>query len=259
VPGVPAAVIGAIDHDRPVRRVFGEQLCDIDIERAGNLERHRDRRCAAADPMRPRSFRECPTNANVARYPQPMSDTPGTKSAHAETPEKSSVEEKSSSKKPVPSSRWSDVSRWLTYASLVLAAIAVTLAALAYFHPAHNKASVAQQGGDAKANVCSAFASARQAVVVTTHMHSPNINDQVAELAVATNARLALIGSGSYLHERIAANSAAPADLAKAATTMANTVQQLGMNYLTNAAPDAQAPIRKDLDAEITQINQLCS
>lgn len=208
------------------------------------------------------SFRQCPTNVNVARYPRPMSDTSDTsdtKSADAETPEHSAVEEASHSKKPVPSSRWSDVSRWLTYAALVIAAIAVTLAALAYFHPAHNTASVAQQGGDAKANVCSAYASARQAVVINTHLQSPNINDPVAELAVATSARLALIGGGSYLHERIAANSAAPADLAKAATTMANTIQQLGMNYLTNAAPDALAPIRKDLDAEITQLNQLCS
>ncbi len=188
-----------------------------------------------------------------------MSDTPVTKSAHAEAPEKSSVEEQSPSKKPVPFPRWSAASRWLTYAALVLAVIAVTLAALAYFHPAHNKASVAQQGGDAKANVCSAFASARQAVVINTHMQSPNINDQVAELAVATNARLALIGSGSYLHERIAANSAAPADLLNAATSLANTVEQLGINYLTDASPDAQAPIRKDLDTDIKQLVKLCT
>ncbi|MGA9491634.1 MAG: hypothetical protein WBV80_15475, partial [Mycobacterium sp.] len=178
------------------------------------------------------SFRQCPPNVNVARYPQPMSDRPATESADAETAKHSAVEEASHSKKPVPVPRWSDASRWLTYAALALAVIAVTLAALAYFHPAHNKASVAQQGGDAKANVCSAFGSARQAVVINTHMQSPNANDQVAELAVATNARLALIGSGSYLHERIAANSAAPADLVNAATSLANTIEQLGINYL---------------------------
>jgi hypothetical protein len=222
--------------------------------------------CGRPDAAKAISFRQCRTNVNVARYPQPMSDRPVTKSAHAETPEQSSVKEESHSnkeeshsKKPVPFPRWSNASRWLTYAALALAVIAVALAALAYFHPAHKNASVPQQGGDAKANVCSAFANARQAVVINTHMQSPNINDPIAELSVATNARLALIGGGSYLHERIAANSAAPADLATAATSMANTIEQLGINYLTDAAPDAQAPIRKDLDTEITQITKLCT
>ncbi len=188
-----------------------------------------------------------------------MSDTPVTKSAHAETPKQSSVKQESSSKKPVPFTRWSDPSRWLTYAALAIAVIAVALAALAYFHPAHNSASVAQQGGDAKANVCSAYASARKAVVINTHMQSPNINDPIAELSVATNARLALIGGGAYLRERLAANTGAPADLASAATSMANTVEQLGINYLTRAGNDVQDPIRKDLNNEITQIDKMCA
>jgi hypothetical protein len=209
--------------------------------------------------MWPRPFRQCPTNVNVARYPQPMSDRPLTKSAHAESPKQSSANEESSSKTPAPFPRWSDASRWPTYAALAIALIAVALAALAYFHPAQKGASIAQQGGDAKANVCAAYAVAHKAVVINTHMQSPNINDPIAELSVATNARLALIGSGSYLHERIAANSAAPADLATAATSMANTIEQLGINYLTDSAPDAQAPIRKDLDAEITQLAKLCT
>ena len=176
-----------------------------------------------------------------------MSDRPLTKSANAETPKQSSVKEESSSKKPVPVPRWSEASRWSAYA------------ALAYFHPAHNSASVPQQGGDAKANVCSAFASTRKAVVINTHMQSPNINDRAAELSVATNARLALIGGGAYLRERLAANTAAPADLANAADSLANTVQQLGINYLTQAGNDVQDPIRKDLNNELTQIDKMCT
>lgn len=69
--------------------------------------------------------------------------------------------------------RWSQASRWPTYAALaiaVIAVIAVVLAALAYFHPAHNSTSAAQQGGDAKANVCSAVAATRKAVV----LHDPS-------------------------------------------------------------------------------------
>src|ERR1700730_18687560 len=209
--------------------------------------------------MRPRPFRQCPTNVNDARYPQPMSDRPVTKSAHAESPKQSSANEESSTKNPVPLPRWSDASRWPTYAALAIAVIAVALAALAYFHPAHKAASVAQQGGDAKANVCSAYAAAHKAVVINTHMQSPNINDQVAELAVATNARLALIGGGAYLRGLIAANNAAPADLANAANSFANTVEQLGMNYLIQAGAAAQDPLRHDLDSQITQLNKLCT
>ncbi|MBV8293645.1 MAG: hypothetical protein JOY55_17885 [Mycobacterium sp.] len=135
--------------------------------------------------------------------------------------------------------------------------IALVLAALAYFFPSHKGASVPQQGGDAKANVCAAYAAAHKAVVINTHMQSGN--DPVAELAVATNARLALIGSGTYLRERLAANSKASADLANAANTFANTVEQLGINYLTQAGADVQDPLRKDLDSQITQLDKLCT
>jgi hypothetical protein len=90
-------------------------------------------------------------------------------------------------------------------------------------------------------------------------MQSPNINDPVGELSVATNARLALIGGGAYLRERIAANTAAPADLANAANSFANTVEQLGMNYLIQAEAAVQDPIRHDLDSQITQLDKLCA
>jgi hypothetical protein len=190
-----------------------------------------------------------------------MSDRPLGKSAHAEeTQKESSVKEESPPKKPMPFPRWSEASRWPMYAALAIAVIAAVLAALAYFHPLHNSApAAAQQGGNAKANVCSAFGSARKAVVINTHLQSPNINDPIAELSVATNARLALLGGGTYLRERLAANTAAPADLANAANSMANTIQQLGINYLTGAGKDVQDPLRNDLNSQITQIDKMCA
>ncbi len=188
-----------------------------------------------------------------------MSDSPLTRSAQAETPKQSSVKEDSSPKQPVPAPRWSDASRWPTYAALALAVIAVALAALAYFLPAHKSASVPQQGGDAKANVCSAYADTRKAVVINTHMQSPNINDPIAELSVATNARLALIGGGAYLRDRLAENTAAPADLANAANSLATTIEQLGINYLTQAGNDVQNPLRQNLNNQITQIDKMCT
>ena len=81
----------------------------------------------------------------------------------------------------------------------------------------------------------------------------------VAELSVATNARLALVGGGAYLKDRLAANTAAPADLADAVNSFANTIEQLGMNYLIGAGAEAQDPLRKDLDSEVTQLDKLCA
>jgi hypothetical protein len=189
-----------------------------------------------------------------------MSDRPLARSARAESHKQSSPEEQSSGKEPLPFPRGWKASQWPMYAALAIAVIAVVLAALAYFHPAHNNASAtAQQGGDAKANVCSAYAAARKAVVINTHLQSPNPHDPIADLSVAANARLALLGSGAYLRERLAANTAAPGDLANSVNSMANTIQQLGINYLIGAAPDVQDPLRHDLTSEITQIDKLCA
>ncbi len=96
-------------------------------------------------------------------------------------------------------------------------------------------------------------------MVINTHMQSPNPNDPVAELAVATNARLALIGGGAYLEGRVEANTAAPTDLANAVNSFANTVEQLGINYMVNAGAEAQDPLRKDLDSQITQLDKMCA
>jgi hypothetical protein len=187
-----------------------------------------------------------------------MTERPVTKSSHAES-QKPSAEGESSTKRPVPSPGGSAASRWPTYAALALAVVATALAALAYFHPAHHQASVPQQDGDAKANLCSAYKGAHRSVVVNTHMQSRDPNNAVAELSVATNARLALVGGGAYLKDRLAANTAAPADLADAVNSFANTIEQLGMNYLIGAGAQAQDPLRKDLDSQVTQLDKLCA
>jgi hypothetical protein len=187
-----------------------------------------------------------------------MTERPVTKSSNAESP-KPPAEGESSSRRPVPSPSASATSRWPALAALALAVVATVLAALAYFLPAHHQASVPQQGGDAKANVCSAYKGAHRSVVVNTHMQSRDPNNAVAELSVATNARLALVGGGAYLKDRLAANTAAPADLVDGVNSFANTIEQLGMNYQIGAGAEAQEPLRKDLDSEVTQLDKLCA
>jgi hypothetical protein len=174
----------------------------------------------------------------------------------AEPHDHSSAEEKTSTNKPLPSPGAALASRWGVLAAVAIAVVAAALAGLAYFHPAQKSApAIAQQGGDAKANVCAAYAAAHKAVVINTHLQSPNPDLQ---LAIAANARLALIGGGTYLRDRLDANNAAPADLINAANLFANTVQQLGINYLTDETPNTQNAVRKDLDTQIAQLDKLC-
>jgi hypothetical protein len=184
-----------------------------------------------------------------------MSDRPLTKPAHSETENQPSAREESSSHKPAPVPRWSDASNWPTYVALVIATIAAVLGGLAYFHPKHT-ASVPQQGGDAKANVCSAYAATRKAVVINTHLESQNPDLQ---LAIAANARLALIGGGTYLRDRLDANTAAPSDLANAANSLAATIEQLGINYLIQAPPAVQDPVRNNLNNQLAQLDKMCA
>jgi hypothetical protein len=183
-----------------------------------------------------------------------MTDTPVSKSFHAESQPEAPTED--SFKTPVTSRRGMSTSSWPAYAALAISVIAAVLAALAYFHPAHKDAAIAQQGGDAKSNVCSAYKVAHKSVVINTHLQSPSPDLQ---LAIAANARLALIGGGSYLQERLAANTAAPTELVNTANSFANTIQQLGINYLADAGAGVQDPIRHDLDSQISQLDKLCA
>jgi hypothetical protein len=72
-------------------------------------------------------------------------------------------------------------------------------------------------------------------VVRNTHLAGPNQHDPAGQLAIAANARLALLGGGAYLRDRVATQPATPADLAQAVNSMANTIEQLGVGYLSGA------------------------
>jgi hypothetical protein len=145
------------------------------------------------------------------------------------------------------------------FLTLALAAIAVAVAVAAWFRVGHgsphfNDSQISQ----AKSNICAAYTTVRQGVVANTHMTSPNPNDPIGQLAVAANARLALLGGGAYLRDRLAAEPATPADLAQALTSMSSSLEQLGVNYLAGVDSTTQDPLRKDLDGEISQLNGIC-
>jgi hypothetical protein len=154
-------------------------------------------------------------------------------------------------------SRWWASARSQTLAALAVALVALGFAVAAWLRPSHDGPSY-PQSGDAKTNLCAAYKVAHQAVVTNTHLATPGGNDPGSHLAVAANARLALLGGGAYLRDVLNGQTSPPADLAKAVDSLAGTIEQLGVNYLANAGKDAQVPLRRDLDSEIKTLQKLC-
>lgn len=199
-------------------------------------------------------------------YHRPMTHSSGTEPASSTTEpaHEEGLKEADGLKEPLPTTRhprqrWWKSARLQALVALAIAVIAAALAVVAWFRPVHQNAPTFtdQQTGDAKTNVCSAYAAVHQEVVMNTHMVNPDPNSPIGQLAVAANARLALLGGGAYLRDRLTAEPAAPAGLAKAVKSMANTLEELGIGYLAGLN-SALGPLRNALDSEISQINGMC-
>lgn len=140
----------------------------------------------------------------------------------------------------------SSSSRWLAPLATVISLIAAGLAVWVLVKaPAANKASAVPGGDtDPKVTVCNAFQKVVKAVSLQTHTDLGP--EPVPQLAVAGNARLALLGGGQYLLGRIPAG--APKELADAVRGFAYNLEEIGMNYLSGVADTNQLQI--DLQAE---------
>ena len=153
-------------------------------------------------------------------------------------------------------------SRWIAPAGLAVGVVALTLALVQWFHPSsHGNGSPSfsdQQVKDAKTSVCAAFTSVHRAVAINTHLENPHDGGPVGPLAVATSARLALYGGGSYLHDRLAKEPATPEDLAKAVDSLATTLEDLAVNYLADTPGFVQDPLRQNLDGQLADVDGRC-
>ncbi len=112
------------------------------------------------------------------------------------------------------------------------------------------------EGGDAKARVCTAFATVSKAVPMQTNNDLGP--DPVAQAAVAGNARLALFGSGQYLLNSL--DSETPSDLADPVRSFAVDLEDIAMAALAganNTDPD-QAARLSGADSTRQQIIELC-
>jgi hypothetical protein len=153
-------------------------------------------------------------------------------------------------------------SRWIALAGLAVGVVALTLTLVQWFHPpSHGNGAPSfsdQQVKDAKTSVCAAYTNVHRAVTINTHLQNPPDGGPIGPLAVATSARLALFGGGSYLHDRLTKEPATPEDLAKAVDSLATTLEDLGVNYLAEVSGFVQDPLRHKLDGQLVDVDGRC-
>lgn len=147
-----------------------------------------------------------------------------------------------------------------TIAALALAVIGIVLAIFGWFYPSSGEKFSGDQRDEAKGKICDAQAVVRQGTQFNTNLQNPVPGDLAGDLAVGTNARLSLFAGGAFLHQRLEANPATPADLATAVGDMANTLEALSINYLAGHSPDdsVQQPLRDQLRGQIDVLDNLC-
>ena len=115
---------------------------------------------------------------------------------------------------------------------IALTAIGVAAYALVLAWP--QKQADVQPTTESKQQVCAAFDTVSKAVQLQTHADLGS--DPVAQTAVASNARLSLIGGGEYLLSRL--DDQTPQELAEAVRLFANNLEEIGVNALAGATND---------------------
>jgi hypothetical protein len=144
----------------------------------------------------------------------------------------------------------------------LVVALLVTLgvAIVGWFRPVPAKPLPAptysnQHVADAKARVCAAHEKVHHAVGLTSGRSS---DDPTAHLAIATSARQALDVGGNYLLATLAEEPATPPDLATAVRKLANTFQELTIDYLAQASDSELDPLLRTSDQATLTIESLC-
>ena len=158
--------------------------------------------------------------------------------------------------------------RWPTFASLVIALLAIGLAIGSWLRllpgtkpsptpPAPSYTS--QQTADAKAAVCAAFEKIEHAVTLSDNERASS-SDRTAQLAAVALARQVLDFGSRYLQAKLAQEPATPPDLASAIREEANAFQDLFIGYIDGISisdPDLQPAVTANDEARKT-IQRLC-
>lgn len=123
--------------------------------------------------------------------------------------------------------------------------------------PAVVEPASAEEVAAAKTAACNAFQVVTSAVSMQTHADGGG--DPATTLGIAANARLAMLGGGTYLEDRT--GPATPPELAEAITVFADGLQDVAMHALVEVPMDdpAQATRLRDADAAAVRVNELCA
>jgi hypothetical protein len=144
--------------------------------------------------------------------------------------------------------------------ALLLAFLSLGIAAFALFRTFDSEPgySGAQQD-EARTAICAAFDTVRTGVATNTNIEPPGGSGDIAgALAVAANARIALLDGGQYLLARM--DPATPTDLAGEVRRFANQLMDIGA-AATAGVPNSdpvQAGRLQDAEAASTAVGDRC-
>lgn len=140
----------------------------------------------------------------------------------------------------------------------VLAAAALALSVYTWLDTrTHAPEYTPEQQAAARAGACTAYSAVSTGVATNTNLSSPG--DVTGALAVAANARVALIGGGQYLLARI--DPATPADLATTLRDFGNTLMDFGAAATAGAlsTDPAQAALAQRIDDLNSALRAQCA
>lgn len=144
--------------------------------------------------------------------------------------------------------------------ALAVAFLSLGIAAFALFRTLDHEPDFSDaQRNDAKTAICAAFETVRIGVATNTNIDPPGGSGDIAgALAVAANARIALLDGGQYLLARL--DPATSTDLAGEVRRFANHLMDIGAAAtagVSNTDP-AQAARLKDAEGASTAISGRC-
>lgn len=113
-----------------------------------------------------------------------------------------------------------------------------------------------QQVVEAKAKLCAAYGTVRQAVLVTTGRNGEE--DPAMIFAIAANARMALFDGGAHLLAKLDETPAAATELSTAVRALAGAYQQLAIDYLAEVPEEEQQNALRAVDDTNAPVFEMC-
>jgi hypothetical protein len=146
--------------------------------------------------------------------------------------------------------------------SLGIAFVAIGIAIGAWFRPLPKNepppapSYSSQQVAEAKAKVCAAYERVHHAVLANTGRSGDD--DPTTLLGLAANARIALFDGGQYLLTTLQREPATARGLADATRALADSYQELALDYLAEATDATIATSRQAIETAGAKVRENC-